>query len=97
MVVVTQAHRRDEHLNKESGNLKPLILQRWRVTTGYDCFVTRDKAVETVKDLTERAVRVRVLTNSLASNDVVAAHAGRAKCRDPLIEAGLELYEYHPD
>ena len=60
-------------------------------------FVTRDKAVEVVKQLHDRGVRIRVLTNSLASNDVVAAHAGHAKRREQLIEAGLELYEYRPD
>ena len=42
-------------------------------------------------------MRVRALTNSLASNDVVAAHAGYAKTRKALLEAGVELYEYRPD
>ena len=60
-------------------------------------FVTQDKAFEAVKKLTERGVRVRVLTNSLASNDVVAAHAGHAKRRKQLIENGMELYELRPD
>jgi putative cardiolipin synthase len=60
-------------------------------------FVTRDKAIEVVEELRGRGVRMRVLTNSLASNDVVAAHAGHAKRRKQLIEAGLELYEYRPD
>ena len=60
-------------------------------------FVMLDKAVENLRALHERGVRVRVLTNSLASNDVVAAHAGHAKRRKPLIEAGVELYEYRPD
>jgi putative cardiolipin synthase len=60
-------------------------------------FVSRDKAIERVQELTERGVRIRVLTNSLASNDVVAAHAGHAKRREELLEAGLELYEYRPD
>jgi putative cardiolipin synthase len=60
-------------------------------------FVTQDKAFEVVKKLSERGVRVRVLTNSLASNDVVAAHAGHAKRRDKLIANGMELYELRPD
>jgi putative cardiolipin synthase len=60
-------------------------------------FVTQDKAFESVKKLTERGVRVRVLTNSLASNDVVAAHAGHAKRRKQLIENGMDLYELRPD
>jgi putative cardiolipin synthase len=34
-----------------------------------------------------------VLTNSLASTDVVAVHAGYAKRRRDLLEAGVELYE----
>jgi phosphatidylserine/phosphatidylglycerophosphate/cardiolipin synthase-like enzyme len=51
--------------------------------------------------LAERLVRaadrgVRVLTNSLASNDVLAAHAGYAKYRKALIEGGVELYELRP-
>jgi putative cardiolipin synthase len=60
-------------------------------------FVVRDRAVEVTKQLTGRGVRVRILTNSLASNDVIAAHAGHAKRRDELIAAGAEVYEYRPD
>jgi putative cardiolipin synthase len=50
-----------------------------------------------LRQLHERGVRVRVLTNSLASNDVVAAHAGHAKYRDELVADGVELYEMRPD
>ena len=41
----------------------------------------------------ERGVRIRVLTNSLASNDAVAAHAGYARHRKELLAMGIELYE----
>ncbi|MEA2094578.1 MAG: phospholipase D family protein [Pseudomonadota bacterium] len=60
-------------------------------------FVPGDKGVEALRQLHERGVRVRVLTNSLASNDVVAAHAGHAKYRDELVADGVELYEMRPD
>jgi putative cardiolipin synthase len=60
-------------------------------------FVPRDRAVEVANQLIDRGVRIRVLTNSLASNDVVAAHAGYAKRRKAIIEAGVEVYEYRPD
>jgi putative cardiolipin synthase len=40
---------------------------------------------------------VRALTNSAASNDVLAAHAGYVNTRKPLLQAGLELYELRPD
>jgi len=42
-------------------------------------------------------IRIRVLTNSLASNDVIAAHAGYARYWVPLLENGVELYEMRAD
>lgn len=38
-------------------------------------------------------MRVEVLTNSLASNDVPAVHAGYSKYRRPLLRCGVHLYE----
>ena len=60
-------------------------------------FVLPARAQATVKALHERNVRVRVLTNSLASNDMLAAHSGYAKTRRRLLEYGMELYELGPD
>jgi putative cardiolipin synthase len=50
-----------------------------------------------VRSLTSRGVTVRILTNSAATNDVVAAHAGYANTREDLLNAGAELYELRPD
>lgn len=36
---------------------------------------------------------MRILTNSLASNDVSIVHAGYSKYRKPLLRGGVELYE----
>ena len=44
-----------------------------------------------------RGVRVRVLTNSLASNDAPIAHAGYARHRPDLLAMGVELYEMRSD
>jgi putative cardiolipin synthase len=60
-------------------------------------FVPRDQGVELVTALHARGVKVRVLTNSLASNDVVAVHSGYQKYRDDLLENGVEIYELRPD
>ena len=60
-------------------------------------FVLPAGAQATVKALHERDVRVRVLTNSLASNDMLPAHSGYAKTRKRLLESGMELYELRPD
>ena len=51
-------------------------------------FVPRDHGVEVAAALHARGVKVRVLTNSLASNDVVAVHSGYRKYRDDLLEKG---------
>jgi len=40
-----------------------------------------------------RGVRIRVLTNSLASNDAPLAHVGYARHREDLLKLGVELYE----
>jgi putative cardiolipin synthase len=60
-------------------------------------FVLPTGAQATVKALHGRNVRVRVLTNSLASNDMLPAHSGYAKTRRRLLENGMELYELRPD
>ena len=40
---------------------------------------------------------MRVLTNSAASTDVIAAQAGYENTREELLKAGAELYELRPD
>jgi len=60
-------------------------------------FVLPDRVIEKVRQLTARGVKVRAMTNSAASNDVIAAHAGYANTREKLLKAGAELYELRPD
>ncbi len=60
-------------------------------------FIARERGTETAKQLHERGIKIRVLTNSLVSNDVLAAYAGYAKCRVKLLKNGIELYELRPD
>lgn len=48
------------------------------------------------EELRERNVRVRILTNSLASSDVPIVHSGYQAVRAPLLEKGVELYEVRP-
>ncbi len=59
-------------------------------------FVPHDAGVKALGDLTKRHVRVAVLTNSLAATDAVAVQAGYAPYRIPLLENGVELYEFKP-
>ena len=45
------------------------------------------------KSLTDKGIRVKILTNSLSSNDVGIVHAGYANYRKALLRNGVELYE----
>ncbi len=59
-------------------------------------FVPGKAGVSFFRELRERGVRVSILTNSLASSDVSAVHAGYARYRKPLLQAGVGLYEVNP-
>ncbi len=56
-------------------------------------FVPGKKWAKMLCDLSQKGVKVRILTNSLASNDVAAVHAGYARYRKRLLKAGVALYE----
>jgi putative cardiolipin synthase len=59
-------------------------------------FVPGKKGADFLRAMAERGVRVTILTNSLAATDVPAVHAGYARYRRTLVEAGVELYEMRP-
>ncbi len=56
-------------------------------------FVPGQQGADAICKLSEQGVRVRILTNSLASNDVAAVHAGYMRHRKQLLRCGVELYE----
>ncbi|CAG9185288.1 Cardiolipin synthase C [Cupriavidus laharis] len=59
-------------------------------------FVPDDDGEAWLIALAKRGIRVRILTNSFAANDVSAVHAGYAPHREALVAAGIELYELKP-
>ena len=56
-------------------------------------FVPGTTGVDAFADLRRRGVKVVILTNSLAANDVPIVHIGYARYRVPLLRTGVELYE----
>ena len=56
-------------------------------------FVPRTIGRDMLTDLARRGVRVRVLTNGAESADVAAAFAAYRTYREPLLKAGVELFE----
>lgn len=50
-----------------------------------------------LKQLADRGVEVKILTNSLASNDNLEAFSGYQRDRSKLLKTGVEIYEFKPD
>lgn len=56
-------------------------------------FVPTKAGVQAFSQLQAQGVQVRILTNALEATDVAVVHAGYAKYRLPLLQAGVALYE----
>jgi cardiolipin synthase C len=56
-------------------------------------FIPAADELQSLKDLRQRQVRVRVLTNSLESTTELAAQSGYDHYRVPLLKDGVDLYE----
>jgi putative cardiolipin synthase len=59
-------------------------------------FVPGDEGSKALAALAGAGVKVRVLTNSLASAEASIVHSGYAKRRHELLRAGVQLYELKP-
>ena len=59
-------------------------------------FVPGKDGVAYFSALARQGIKVTILTNSLAATDVAAVHAGYAKRRQPMLEAGVEIFEMEP-
>jgi len=60
-------------------------------------FVPERAGTEILTNAVGRGVDVVVITNSLASNDVVATHSGYAKRRRDLLKGGVKIFETKDD
>jgi phosphatidylserine/phosphatidylglycerophosphate/cardiolipin synthase-like enzyme len=59
-------------------------------------FVPGERGMALFQGLRERGIKVRVLTNSLATTDAPAVHIGYARYRARLLAMGVELHELKP-
>jgi putative cardiolipin synthase len=60
-------------------------------------FIPAERGTRRLCGLAGRGVKIRVLTNSLASTDETAAFAGYERFRKDLLRCGVELHELRPD
>jgi putative cardiolipin synthase len=65
------------------------------ITNAY--IIPGEHAVARMRDQTARGVKIRMLTNSLASHDVPAVNSHYKQWRRPLLEAGIDLHEIRAD
>ncbi len=65
------------------------------IETAY--LIPTKEAIAKVAEVIERGLRVRILTNSMQSNNHTSVHAHYMKYRKSMIEAGIELHELRPD
>jgi len=59
--------------------------------------ITTELSQNLFREAVNRGVKVRILTNSLASTDNVEAFSSYQKDRKKLLETGVKIYEFRPD
>ena len=65
------------------------------ITNAY--LIPNEQMMDTARDLVQKGVKIRVLTNSLASQDVPAVNSHYGPWRKSILDVGIELYELRPD
>ncbi len=81
----------DQLMITRLGDIMGTIERRFDVVSAY--FVPGPKGTQVFTDLARAGKDVRVLTNALNTTDVLMVHAGYARYRRELLEAGVKLYE----
>ncbi len=59
--------------------------------------ISTPASISMFRDATKRGVRIRILTNSLASTDNVEAFSGYQRNRTELLKTGVRIFEFRPD
>jgi putative cardiolipin synthase len=83
------------HMPDAIRDLLATAKQELLITNAY--IIPDEKFLERLADLVKRGVKVRILTNSLATHDVPAVNSHYKQWREPLLKAGIDLYEMRPD
>ena len=82
-----------EHKIVASAVVEALLQAQEEVILFTPYFIPREGGIELLRSLTERGVRVVVVTNSLATNNHTPVHSAYASYRKDLLRAGVELWE----
>ena len=87
----TEEESRPTHVLDSLSELAALTERDMLISSAF--FVPEQADVDAWRSYVDRGVRVRILTNSLASNKNTISNSGYKPFRKRLLEAGVELYE----
>lgn len=59
--------------------------------------ITTAESRKLFQDAVKRGVKIRILTNSMASTDNMEAFSGYQRDREALLKTGVKIYEFRPD
>lgn len=91
----TQGNTIAQNVARKMFGFLDLAQRELLITNAY--IIPGQPAIDFVAGLVDRGVKVRILTNSLASHDVPAVNSHYKGWRDDFLEAGAELYELRHD
>jgi putative cardiolipin synthase len=88
---------KDANRAQVSAALVPMVQEtQTRLSIISPYFVPGARGTALLSDAARNKRDVRVLTNSLVANDVAAVHGGYSRSREPLLEAGVRIWELKP-
>ncbi len=98
-VVFDQPEKVLSKLTDTSNSLAPRIVEllssaKEDLLISSPYFIPGDVGLKLFGDLRQRGVRITILTNSFAANDVTVVHAGYIDYRKQLVEMGVNLFEF---
>lgn len=77
--------------------LKKIVTEcRNRILVTNPYLIPGDPGMALVRDLERNGVQIEILTNGLSSTDTAMAHGSYSQYREPLLRAGVRLWELKP-
>ena len=77
--------------------LRPIVeAARSELIISSPYFIPGKEGLRLFEQIRNNGVRIRIVTNSFAGNDVAIVHSGYAKYRKDLLKLGVELHELKP-
>ncbi len=99
IAAMMEGGKRERYLDEEAVRfnvLEQLRAARTEVQLTSPYLIPGSRGIAVMKELRERGVKVRLLTNSLAATDEPLVHIGYKRYRKQMLKLGVELYELSP-